>query len=109
MRKRLLYPLLFLSLAACATESTADDSAAGGDEQEVTGTAVASKKAFFAGDFYYARIANGEFSLWKSDEASDQHCPDGDLEGGKLVFKTKKFSVENSGNFTANTPKSSWK
>jgi len=100
-------PLLFL-IAGCAADQ-ADADVAGADEQDVTGTAVASKKALFAGDFYYARVKDGELAIFKSDAASNEHCPDGDATDAKLVFRTKKFSVENSGNFTANTPKASWK
>jgi hypothetical protein len=97
-------PLLF-----CFACGAGESAPTGGDEADVTGTAVASKKALFAAELYYARVADGEFSLWKSDAASGTHCPDGEVTDAKLVFKTKKFAVENSGNFTANTPKSSWK
>lgn len=107
MRFRWLAPLLFLLPAACAVDEPGGT--ASGDEQDVTGTAVASKKALFKGDFYYTRVEGGELSIWKADPKSDAHCPDTETSDAKLVFKTKKFEKRTSGNLTLNTPKSSWK
>src|SRR5688500_5995810 len=98
-------PVLFFftAVAACAPDDAAPIAA---DDHDVTGTAVANKKALFEGDFYYARVANDELSMWKADPKSGAHCPDGETSDAKLVYKTKKFSVRTSGNMTRDTPKS---
>src|SRR5688500_287396 len=108
MRLRWLLSLPLLLSAAC-TAPVEDAPSVGGDEQDVTGPAVADKKALFAGDFYYTRVLDGELSIWKADKRSGAHCPDGETNDAKLVYKTKKFERETSGNFAANTPKASWK
>jgi hypothetical protein len=99
--------LLLLVVPACAADPS-EEATAGADE-DVTGPAAADKKALFGGDFYYTRVKDGELSIWKADKRSAAHCPDAEIGDAKLVYKTKKFERETSGNFTANTPKASWK
>jgi len=127
--------LLFLLAAAAASALFAPGCApaeapasVGSDEADVTGTAVADKAKLFAGELYYVRIkgwdparmspaslvdeqsvAGAELSIHVTDKASGAHCPDADVVDAKLVYRTKKFSVRTSGNFTNGTPKSSYK
>lgn len=127
---RTLMPLALLSIAGttapgCASEEPKADAS---DEQDVTGTAVASKDKLWDGDFYYVRItswdaskmtpaalkdetttAGSEMSMFVGDAKSGAHCPDAETSDAKLVYKTKKFSLRTSGNLTNGTPKSSYK
>lgn len=128
---RPLVPLLLLVATACAVPACAsptDDPAAAGDEQNVTGSAVGSKKELFEGEQYYVRVVGwdpskmsnqslrdeqrtqgAELAIYKADKTSGLHCPDAETSDGKLVYKTQKFSLRTSGNLTNGTPKSSFK
>jgi hypothetical protein len=120
-----LFALSFGAVPACAVEDTGGTT---GDDQDVTGSAVANRKDLFEGEFYFARIKNwdegrmspqslrdeqqvqgAEFLLYKANKDSGAHCPDGETSDAKLVYKTKKFSLRTSGNLTNGTPKSSYK
>lgn len=120
-------PLLALLLVAPACAPAGDDPVAAG-ESDVTGTAVASKDDLFEGEIYYARVTGwdpsrmtpesvrdeqhtegAELALFKAKKDSTVHCPDADATDAALVYKTQKFALRTSGNFTNGTPKSSYK
>jgi hypothetical protein len=116
-----------LFVGACSDVSSSSDDATGGDEQDITGTAVRSKKELFEGEIYYARVTGwsdnralntlqdettsrgSELSIFKASKGSNTHCPDNEASDSKLVYKTKQFSLRTSGNLTNGTPKSSYK
>jgi hypothetical protein len=123
--------VLLTAIGLCASTGCAPSDDLAPDEegvQDLTSGAVANKDAFFAEDMYFVRItgwdparmtpqslldeqkaAGAELLVFKTRAKSSTHCPDGEVKGSDLVYKTKAFSVRTSGNLTNGTPKSSYK
>lgn len=118
--------LLALTLAAACAPPSAEET--GSSEDEVMGTAFASKAEMFATDMLFVRlngwdgnkmtpaslkdetkVENAELLVYRARASSQLHCPDAEATPADLVYKTKSFTIRTSGNLTNGTPKSSYK
>lgn len=117
--------VLFLALVPGCAQTVEEQATS---EDEVMGTAFASKEALFAADMLYVRlngwdgnkmspaalkdetkVPNAELLVYRGKASSALHCPDAEATPADLVYKTKSFSLRTSGNLTNGTPKSSYK
>ena len=118
--------LLLLALVpGCAPQASENVTSS---EDEVMGTAFASKDEMFATDMLFVRlnawdgnkmtpaslkdetkVANAELVVYRAKASSQLHCPDAEAAPADLVYKTKSFTIRTSGNLTNGTPKSSYK
>src|SRR5687768_11089790 len=83
-----LFTLSLATLPACpADEESADGTT--GDDQDVTGTAVADRKELFQGEFYFARIKNWDEGRMSPGSLRDETRTQG---AEFLLYKANKDS-----------------
>jgi len=115
---------LLVLLTACAGLDSGDDQGGGGKADG----ALSEDDFWGDGTMYFVKIDHwdpnhmtpasladevtvpgSEVRIYRIKANNPNHCPDGDVRTPDLVFKTDEFNLRTSGNFTAGTPKSSYK